>query len=92
MTPKIIDISSAQNLPPKKIEIVEVKKDHFMLKIKEPDFADSLLFGGQRKLMQKSVRLKKATKDYGDIMPGEIYSMVKTSGKKYLFVSDNEGY
>jgi hypothetical protein len=35
MTPKFIEISSGQNLPPKKFEIVEVQKDHFMLKTKE---------------------------------------------------------
>jgi hypothetical protein len=58
----------------------------------EPDLADSLFVGGDRKLMQWSVRQKKVIKDYGDIMADHIYSMVKTSGKKYLFVSDYEGY
>ena len=35
MPPKFIEIGSGQNLPPKKFEIVEVQKDHFMLKTKE---------------------------------------------------------
>ncbi len=35
MTPKFIEIGSGQNLPPKKFEIIEVQKDHFMLKTKE---------------------------------------------------------
>ena len=52
MTPKFIEIGSGQNLPPKKIEIVEVQKDNFMLKTEETDLADSLFIGGERKLMQ----------------------------------------
>ena len=35
MTPKFIEIGSGQNLPPKIFEIIEVQKDHFMLKTKE---------------------------------------------------------
>jgi hypothetical protein len=35
MTPKFIEITSGQNLPSKKFEIVEVQKDNFMLKSKE---------------------------------------------------------
>ncbi len=31
------------------------------------------------------------TKDYGNIMPGYINSMVQTSDKKYLFLSDDAG-
>jgi hypothetical protein len=184
MNPKFIEISSGQNLPIKKFEIVEVQKDNFMLKTKEShadllqtldkwlqtyysigesaysamlwersscmgqvlsegitsdfnidqmdmtesrvgvnnildesvwdedairqlvvgprrnveemteetDLADSLFVGGQRKLKQWSVRQKKVTKDYGDIMAARIFSMVKTSDKKYLFVSDDKGY
>jgi WD40 repeat protein len=60
--------------------------------VEEPDLADSLFLGGQRGLKQWTVSQKKVTKDYGDIMAGVIYSMVQTSDKKYLFVSDYEGY
>ncbi len=35
MPPKFIEIGSGQNLPPKKFEIIEVQKDHFMLKTKQ---------------------------------------------------------
>jgi WD40 repeat protein len=63
-----------------------------MLKTKETDLADSLFVGGERKLMQLSVRQMKVIKDYGDIMAGDISSMVKTSDNKYLFVSDFEGH
>ena len=35
MIPEFIEIGSGQNLPPKKFEIVEVQKNHFMLKTKE---------------------------------------------------------
>jgi WD40 repeat protein len=52
MTPKFIEIGLGQNLPPKKIEIVEVQKDNFLLKTKETDLADTLFVGGERKLMQ----------------------------------------
>jgi hypothetical protein len=31
------------------------------------------------------------TKDYPKIMPGSIHSMVRTSDKKYLFLSDDMG-
>jgi WD40 repeat protein len=34
MTPKFIEISSGENLPPTRFEIVEVQKDNFMLKTK----------------------------------------------------------
>ncbi len=91
MTPKFIEIGSGQNLPPKKIEIVEVQKDNFMLRTEESDSADSLFVGGERKLMQLSVRQMKVIKDYGNIMTGYIYSMVKSSDKKYLFISDSQG-
>jgi hypothetical protein len=92
MTPKFIEIGSGKNLPPKIFEIVEVQKDNFMLKTEEPESADSLLVCGERKLMQYSVRQKKVIKNYGVIMASWIYSMVKTSDKKYLFVSDHRGY
>jgi WD40 repeat protein len=52
MTPEFIEITSGQNLPPKKFEIVEVQKDNFMLKTKEANLANSLFVGGFRKLMQ----------------------------------------
>jgi hypothetical protein len=52
MTPKFIEICSGQNLPPKKIEIVEVQKDNFMLKTKETDLADGFFVGWSSKLMQ----------------------------------------
>jgi hypothetical protein len=35
MSAKFLEISSGQNLPPQKFEIVEVQKDHFMLKTKD---------------------------------------------------------
>jgi WD40 repeat protein len=50
-----------------------------------------LFFGGDGKLMQWSVSQKKVTKEYGGIMAGCISSMVLTSGKNYLFLSDNDG-
>jgi hypothetical protein len=36
----------------------------------------TLLIGGNEKLMQKSVSQEKVTKDYGGIMADYIYSMV----------------
>jgi WD40 repeat protein len=57
----------------------------------QADLADSLFVGGYRKLMQWSVSNEEVVKDYGVIMDGYIESMVKTSDKKYLFVSDNDG-
>ena len=44
--------------------------------IVEADSADSLFLGGVRKLVQSSVRQKKVTKDFGDIMAEDICSMV----------------
>jgi hypothetical protein len=41
--------------------------------------------------MQWSVSQKKVIKDYGCIMAGYIESMVQTSDKKYLFLSDSSG-
>jgi hypothetical protein len=59
--------------------------------IKEADQDDSLFIGGYGKLVQWSVSQEIVTKDYGEIMPGMIHSMVQTSGKNYLFVSDSSG-
>ena len=56
--------------------------------IEELDLADNLFFGGHCKLVQWSVSQKKVTKDYGDVMVGYILSMVRTSDKKHVFVSD----
>ena len=54
--------------------------------IKEAYKADELFIGGAGKFLQWSVSQKKVTKDYGDIMAGNIYSMLQTSDKKYLFL------
>ncbi len=60
--------------------------------IKDADYADILFIGGNKTLMQWSVSQGKVTKDYGDIMDSTIFSMVKTSDKKYLFLSNSKGY
>jgi WD40 repeat protein len=57
----------------------------------EADYADNLFIGGHKNFMQWSVSQGKVTNDYGEIMAGNIYSMVKTSDKKYLFLSDAVG-
>jgi hypothetical protein len=59
--------------------------------IEEAELADRLFIGCGRELKEWSVSQKKVTKVYGDIMVGWINSMVKTSDKKYLFVSDYSG-
>ena len=43
-------------------------------------------------MLQWSISQQKVTKDYGNIMAGMIRSMVQTSDKKYLFLSDNAGF
>jgi hypothetical protein len=63
---------------------------NFLPTIKEAHQADKLFIGGD-KLLQWSLSHKKLTKDYGRIMAGTIISMVQTSDKKYLFLSDGEG-
>ena len=60
--------------------------------VEEEDFADHLFVGFRRKLSQWSVSQGKVTHDYGDIMDEMILSMVKTSDKKSLFVSDLIGH
>ncbi len=60
--------------------------------IKEPDQADNLWIGGEGQLRQWSVSQEEVTKEYDDIMPGYILSMVQTSDKNYLFVSDQDGH
>ena len=59
---------------------------------KKADKADNFFIGGNKKLLQWSISLQKMTKDYGNIMAGIIFSMVQTSDKKYLFLSDGVGY
>ena len=55
--------------------------------IKEAYKADNLFVGGSE-LMLWSVSQKKVTKEYDDIMAGRNNSMVQTSDKGFLFVSD----
>ena len=60
--------------------------------VEEKDLADHLFLGALGgKLSQWSVSQGEVTHDYGDIMDSNIYSMVKTSDKKSLFVSDHTG-
>jgi WD40 repeat protein len=77
MTSEFVETGPGQNLPPT---------------ITEADLADNLFIGGWRTLMQWSVSQGKVTKDYCVIMTGDIRSMVQTSDKKYLFVSDYDGF
>jgi hypothetical protein len=58
----------------------------------EADLADILFIGGYQQLMQWSISQGEVTKDYSDIMVGDIWSMVLTSDKNYLFLSDRPGY
>jgi WD40 repeat protein len=58
--------------------------------IKETYKTDNLFIGGS-KLIQWSVSKKKVTKDYGGIVVGCITSMVQTSDKNHLFLSDEYG-
>jgi hypothetical protein len=51
-----------------------------------------LFIVGETKLWQWSVGQKKVHKEYGDIMTGNIFSIVQTSDRNYLFVSDYEGH
>jgi WD40 repeat protein len=69
----------------------DVTPDFHEEMIEVADQADNLFIGGENKLWQWSVSQKKVTKDYGEIMAGRILSMVQTSNKKYLFVSDPFG-
>ena len=107
MACKFLQIGPDQNLLPTRFEIVEFKKNIYMLKTKdahvgllgtlkkwlESNFSmgESLLIGGYQKLMQWSVSKKKVTKDYGDIMSDYIRTMVQTSDKNYLLLSDDKG-
>jgi hypothetical protein len=59
---------------------------------KEADQADYLFIGGKKIFIQWSVSQKKVIRDYGRIMESYIYSMVQTSDKKYLFLSDIGGF
>ena len=59
--------------------------------VEEADQADNLFIGGEKTLMLWSVSQGEVTKDYGDIMTGSIWSMVQTSDKKYLVLSDDQG-
>jgi hypothetical protein len=76
MTSKFIEIGSGQNLLPT---------------IKEADLADNLFIGGKGECMQWSVSKGKVIKQYGNMKAGAIFSMVQTSSKNYLFVSDWNG-
>jgi hypothetical protein len=41
--------------------------------------------------MEWSVSQGEVIKDYGDIMAARIFSMVQTSDKRFLFLSDEQG-
>ena len=68
------------------------KDQNSLSTIKQAGQDDVLFIGCYKKLLQWSVSQGKVTKDYGHIMTSAIYSMVQTSDKKYLFVSDIEGH
>ena len=76
MASKFVETSPGQNLLPS---------------IKEGDQADNLFIAGYKTFMLWSVSQGEVTKDYGDIMTGYIWSMVQTSDKKYLVLSDDQG-
>ena len=76
MASKFVETGPGQNLLPT---------------IKGADQADNLFIGGEETLMLWSVSQGEVTKDYGDIMTGDIESIVQTSDKKYLVLSDDEG-
>ncbi len=135
MTSKFLQISSGQNLPPTRYEIVQVEKNTYMLKnidshvgllgtlqnllqtnnlmqesyysdllwkrsrsmIKAAYKADNFFIGcgtvpAQNNLLQWSVSQGKVVQDCYDITAGHIKSMVQTSDKIYLFLSDSYGY
>jgi WD40 repeat protein len=54
--------------------------------------AENLWIVAGHNLIQWSVGKKKVTKDNGDVVTSDIQSMVQTSDKKNLFVSDSYGY
>jgi WD40 repeat protein len=54
--------------------------------------ADSFFIGSVGKFMLWSVSQEKVNKDYGHIITDDIYSMVLTSDKNYLFVSNLSGF
>ena len=72
---------------------IEIYPDQNLLSTtEEADQADNFWIGGDCKLFQWSVSQEELIKDYGCLMPGTIYSMVQTSNKKFLFVTDLNGY
>lgn len=56
------------------------------------DLADNLFIGGEGKIIVWSVSKKVILKEYTDTLAGNVDSMVLTSDKKYLFVSDDDGW
>ena len=54
--------------------------------------SDSQFVGGEARLLQWSIRHGRVVKDYGHIMKSDIQSMVTTSDKKWLFISDYFGH
>ena len=72
-------------------QYIKKKAYNFEGMIVDTDEADILFIGGKRKFMQWSVSKKKMIREYNGIMAGNTLSMVQTSNKNYLFVSDNRG-
>jgi hypothetical protein len=97
------DISYSEMLSQRSSSMRQVPSEHYSPKcladpdhnldemIKKADLEDILFIGGYRKLVQWSIRQKKVVKDHGSHMAGYILSMVQTSDKKYLFLSDVSG-
>jgi hypothetical protein len=82
MASKFIEIGQWKNSP-----LVQ----NSLFTLEEADMADSFFIGSVGKFMQWSVSQEKVTKDFGHIITGDIYAMVQTSDKNYLFVSDLSG-
>ena len=53
---------------------------------------DNFFISGEGKFIQWSVPEGKATKDYSGIMVSGIHSMLQTSDKEYVYLSDDKGF
>ena len=85
MTCKFLEISSGQDLPPKKFEIVEVEKNNFLLKTKDSHVG---LLETLQKWLQSNNSLEESS--YSNILCKRSSSMIKEAYKaENLFIGGN---
>ena len=73
---------------------ISSKLDENVSQVEENQIIPKYLFTSDNKgkLKQYNIVQQKLMKDYGEVHPGDIRSIIATNNGRYLFTSDKDGY